>query len=86
MPLIQKDSPGVTMPPKNEQNKGERHKPVLLISAIVVILVGIFVLILFFFHSGPSSKGVFRPGTILVSQSRVLRTITGIGASGSIRR
>lgn len=64
------------MPLKNEQNKGERHKPVLLISVIAVIVVGIFLLILFFFHSGPSSKGVFRPGTILASESGALRPIT----------
>ena len=73
------------MPLQNERNKGERHKPILLISVIAVIVVGIFLLILFFVHSGPSSKEVFRPGTILASESSLLRPITRAEKRNSTR-
>lgn len=78
MPKVQA---GATVRLNNEQNKGERRKPVIVASVIVVILVGVFVLILFFFHSGPSTKRDFKPGTILASECPQVRSAFSVKRS-----
>jgi ABC-type phosphate transport system permease subunit len=57
------------MDQRNDQRKGERHKAAIIFTVIAVILVGIFLIILFFFHTDLRSRGSFRPGEILASQS-----------------
>jgi flagellar basal body-associated protein FliL len=56
------------MDQRNDQRKGERHKAVIIFTVIAVILVGIFLIILFFFHTDLRSRGSFRPAEILASQ------------------
>ncbi|HTV55331.1 MAG TPA: hypothetical protein VMI06_10480, partial [Terriglobia bacterium] len=52
-----------------KQKNGDRHKPVVILSLIAVILVGIFLIILFFFHGNLHSRSSFtHQGTILASE------------------
>lgn len=64
---------------RKDQRRGERRKPVIIIAVIGVILLGIFVLILFFFHSYLESKASVRPGTILIVESGVRQYAAGPG-------
>lgn len=52
---------------RKDERRGERRKPAIIVAVIGVILLGIFVLILFFFHSYLESKSSFRPGVVLVT-------------------
>ncbi|MGH9715193.1 MAG: hypothetical protein ACRD4R_00455 [Candidatus Acidiferrales bacterium] len=51
-----------------KQNKGDRRRPMVILSVVAIILVGVFLIILFFFHTDLHSKAFFRPGTISSSQ------------------
>lgn len=42
---------------KRSQNRGERRKPILILAVIGIILLGVFLIILLFFHSYLSSRG-----------------------------
>ena len=48
-----------------KKNRGDRRKPVIIVSVIAIILVGIFFIILFFFHSNLRSGTKYHGGTIL---------------------
>jgi hypothetical protein len=45
---------------KRNQNRGERRKPIIIFAVIGVILVGIFLIIIFFFHSYLKSGAPFK--------------------------
>ncbi len=45
---------------KRNQNRGERHKPAIIFAVIGVILVGVFLIIIFFFHGDLRSRAPFK--------------------------
>jgi len=51
-----------------KQNNGDRHKPVIILSVVAVVLVGIFLIILFFFHGNLHSRSSFPSGAIITSK------------------
>jgi len=62
------------MPQTDKQNsdkksQGDRHKSVVILSVIAVILIGIFLIILFFFHGNLYSSSHYPSGIILFSQA-----------------
>lgn len=57
---------------KRNQNSGERRKPFIIFAVVGVILVGIFLIIIFFFHSNLRSGAPFRSWNYPESPTRAL--------------
>jgi len=45
---------------KRNQNRGERRKPAIIFAVIGVVIVGIFLIIIFFFHGDLRSRAPFK--------------------------